>query len=475
MDARAEHDALASGGRAPKDDALAAIAGRANVAQFISFGPGAEPAVRHRFLREPGPDGDVDHAVSDLLARAGSGSVNIRSFLPGKASGNPFAYGLRTAPRALAEIRRLASDGYHTIVNETIDVEDGGVSGVRWNGWTEFAPEDTPRCVEHPGTAGLPAAVADDVFDLVYGIATPLPDIDPSARVEFSLHPRPVGLRRERSIVWEVADTAEGRPGADGAIDWPNRFSRFLGDKAFGLLLADVLGLAVPRALVIARTIAPFTIGRPTGSEETWVRTCPRTFSPGKYPTYPHWVDVFALLAAEDPDGTALGSVLVQHGVDATHSGSVVLDGALPEVRGVRGAGDEYMAGSVADVRLPRHVVGDAVRLYAQAAALVGPCRIEWVHDGEAIWLVQLNRDRSEGFSLTRGDAASWVRFDPRDGVDALVALLDTLDPAQVGVELTRRVGLTSHIGDVLRSGRVAVRLKGDKGAAERLAQGALW
>ena len=43
-----------------------------------------------------------------------------------------------------------------------------------------------------------------------------------------------------------------------------------------------------------------------------------------------------------------------------------------------------------------------------------------------------LNRDRSDGFSLTNGTADRWVLFDPRDGVDGLVDLIDRIGAARV-------------------------------------------
>jgi glutathione synthase/RimK-type ligase-like ATP-grasp enzyme len=57
-------------------------------------------------------------------------------------------------------------------------------------------------------------------------------------------------------------------------MQWPNRFSSILGDKAYGLLMANLAGVPVPRTLVIGRRIAPFTFGDVTGSFEFWTRTC---------------------------------------------------------------------------------------------------------------------------------------------------------------------------------------------------------
>ena len=87
--------------------------------------------------------------MAALLGAAGS--VNIRTFVAsasGTRRGTPFLYGLASVDEVLARLRRHARAGYHTIVNETVAVDDGGVSGVALGGLVEFAPDDTPRCVD---------------------------------------------------------------------------------------------------------------------------------------------------------------------------------------------------------------------------------------------------------------------------------------------------------------------------------------
>ena len=64
--------------------------------------------------------------------------------------------------------------------------------------------------------------------------------------------------------MWEY-ETSDSAP-ASANLAWPNRFSRHIGDKAFGLLVADVMGLQVPKTTVLARRVAPFSFGEPTGS-----------------------------------------------------------------------------------------------------------------------------------------------------------------------------------------------------------------
>jgi hypothetical protein len=64
-------------------------------------------------------------------------------------------------------------------------------------------------------------------------------------------------------------------PAPAASSRWPNKFSRLIGDKAFGLLMADRMGVPVPRTLVIPRRVAPFAFGRETGSTEVWTPRAP--------------------------------------------------------------------------------------------------------------------------------------------------------------------------------------------------------
>jgi hypothetical protein len=101
-------------------------------------------------------------------------------------------------------------------------------------------------------------------------------------------------------------------------ISWPNNFSRFIGDKAFGLLVANEFGALVPKSTLLARNVAPFTFGKETGLSEIWFRTCPSEKTPGKYPTYFGWADPFKTLSDEDT-ASNVTSVLSQHSVEAVY------------------------------------------------------------------------------------------------------------------------------------------------------------
>ena len=445
-----------------KDQVLDGLARRGNVAQCVSF----DPALRQRFARvrghEPNADfGSPGAAVAALLAASPEGSVNIRSYEPHDAKSREFLYGLRDPDAVLAALRRLSGQGLHTIVNETVDVDDGGVSGVAYGAVVEFAPGDTPRAVEKPGTAALTRELAGAVFGAVYGFRPALPD-DPALRVEFSLHPLRRGFRHEHTILWEVEEAPGGAP-SEAHVAWPNRFSRMLGDKAYGLLVADALGLRVPRTQAFPRRTAPFAFGRDTGVAEPWIRTCPAEQVPGTFTTRRGWLDPYRLMADEDPDGTRIASILAQQGVDAKHSGALIAqpDGE-PLLEGVRGFGEGFMVGERAPEPLPPGVAADVLDVYRQASAALGPVRFEWVHDGHRAWVVQLHRGASatSGRTIFPGEAARWHRFDVAGGIGALRELIAAVGGGGDGVVLVGRVGVTSHFGDLLRRARVPSRIE---------------
>jgi hypothetical protein len=444
-----------------KDVVLDGLARRANVAQFVSFGP--DLAERHAWVCGWPPNhrfGSPEAAVAAVFAASPESSVNVRSYEPHDPKARRFLYGLKSAEEALAAVSRLAGEGLYTIVNETVDVLDGGVSGVAFGDVLEFAPGDTPRCVETGDTAALPRALGLSLLATVYRFAPALPE-QPELRVEWSLHPLRRGYRHKHTILWEIEE-----PGAAPeslALSWPHRFSRHLGDKAFGLLMADAVGLRVPRTEVLPRGLAPFSFGADTGLAETWLRTCPREQRPGLFTTRHGWEDPFLLLAREDPEGREIASVLCQQAVEARHSGAVVTQADdRPRIEGVRGSGVELMLGRRAPEELPA-AVSEAVReVYSQAVAAFGAVRFEWVHDGAAVWIVQLHRGASttEGKTIHPGEAKCYHPFEIEKGLEALRELIARVQGTGEGIVLVGRVGVTSHMGDLLRRARIPSRLE---------------
>jgi hypothetical protein len=448
-----------------KDRSLDELAAVGNVAQFVSFAPGGSlGALTQRFSRVAGfkPNhifASPREALDCLLRNSSDDSINLRSFEPTRPQSRDFCYGIKDAEEALALILRLAEQNLYLIANETIDVSDGGVSGVMQGDVIEFAPDDTPRCVEKPGVASLPKERGLDVLERVYGFRPDVLEVN-AGRLEFSIHPKPRGWRRSHTILWEYETTADvpARP----ALRWPNRFSRFLGDKLFGLLIGDILGLPIPRTIAFCRRVAPFTFGRPTGSNEIWIRTCPSDADPGRYRTLRGWVDPYRLMAEEDPSGTALPSLICQSSVPARFAGAAIASGrnGAAIIEGSSGYGDAFMLGTRSPETLPKQILADIQTLYEQVVHYLGPCRFEWVHDGRIAWIVQLHAGATESVAdiVVPGDAKRWTNFDATKGLEELRRLITAL-PEGTGVEVRGEVGMTSHIADLLRKSQTPSRL----------------
>lgn len=446
-----------------KDEVLDRLAAASNVAQFVSFGPGPDPLLRYSRVRGYSANyafSSAAEALEALFTTSPDGLVNIRSFAPDQPRSHEFIYGIQSVEDTLAAVWRIAAAGLHAIVNETIDVKDGGVSGVAYAGVLEFAPGDTPRCVEKSGTVTLPFAVGIRLLETVYGFTPALENV-PNTRVEFSIHPLLRGYRGDHTVVWELEHLPT--PPLKAEILWPNHTSRFLGDKAFGLLIAHVLELPVPATVVIGRHVAPFRFGRSTGTAEFWIRTCPSEQLPGRFTTRRGWADPFALMAAEDPGGKLIASVLAQEGVRSVCSGALIAssNGEIT-VEGVRGSGEAFMQGEAPPEPLPQECVAAVLALYGRANQVLGPTRMEWVYDGKSAWVVQLHRGAvpSAGPVLFPGQAHFYHRFEVEQGLEALRSLVDRVQGTGEGISLAGRVGITSHFGDVLRRARIPSRVE---------------
>ncbi|MFC7358890.1 hypothetical protein [Nocardioides astragali] len=441
-----------------KDEKLAALAEEQNVALFASFAP---RDLDVRFALGIHPDERVgwstERAIEHVLAGSRSSSVNVRSFLPGESKSSPFFYGLQSVDRVMDVLRKLAEDGYYTIVNETIDVRDGGVSGVTLGGVMEFGPDDTPRLVEREGTTSLPVAVGRRLLSKVYGVTLEIPS-NPDHRYEFSVHPRRVGHRRGHVVTWETEAVVPVELLAN--TSWPNHFSRMIGDKTFGLLLAQCVGAYVPRTRVVNRRVAPFDFGTATGTGEWWLRTAPAQQTPGRFTSAPVWLDPFELLQSEDRDGI-VASVLAQEAVAAEFSGatSMMTDGSFV-IEGVAGVGDAFMLGATPPEELPAHVITAVRECLEDITASIGDVRLEWAFDGDAVWVLQMHklRDALPGGVLSPGEAAAWIDFDPAKGLEVLRSLVEELRGGDRGVRVTGPVGITSHVGDLLRQAGIPGR-----------------
>jgi len=437
-----------------KDRSLDELARVGNVAQFVSFAPEGGRATQ-QFSRVAGfgPNHVFPtnrEAIASLLSASPDGMINLRSFTPDSPRSRDFRYGIADLDEAHATADRLSSDGLFVIANETVDVADGGISGVIQGGVIEFAPDDTPRCVEKEGVASLPIGWGLSILQRVYGFEPDIVDVG-KGRLEFSMHPKPRGWKKTHTLMWEY-EASDNAP-TTANLAWPNKFSRHIGDKTFGLLVADVMGLPVPKTTVLARRVAPFSFGQPTGSLEVWTRTCPIEQDPGRFTTVKGWLDPFKLLSIEDPDNRSIASVLSQSAVRARFSGTAITDrDGEPVIEGACGEGDRFMRGQSSPESLPAEIAADVEETYAEAVSAIGALRFEWVHDGERVWIVQLHKGgtNSAAAILVPGEAAEWAVFKTSRGLDELRHFLACL-PADVGVRIEGEIGLTSHFADLVR------------------------
>lgn len=441
-----------------KDAVLNDLATSRNVAQFLSFDNAGD--LRQRFCRIAGIPADRTfespaRAIELLLDRSAAQQVNVRTFRHGQTKGNEFLYGLSDVHEILEKIERLTQQGWKVIVNETIDVNDGGVSGVAFGDALEFAPGDTPRCVEKPGTCRVERALGLEMLEVVYGFKPALQG-DCNERIEFSIHPKRHGVLREHTIIWE--SELLSNPASAPKARWPNRFSRLVGDKTFGLLLASSMAVAVPRTVAVGRAIAPFVFGATTGTSEYWLRTAPAQQNPGRFITTYGWVDPFGAISkdehASEANAPQIASVLSQESVDAIYSGGAasVASGDVI-VEGVSGFGAGFMLGERRSEHLPTGIMDDVKVLVRSIEQKIGPIRIEWAHDGRQPWLLQLHVGAIEACDdvIVSGVPAKWVEFNINQGLAKLRHLIASFD-SETGVRLIGDVGVTSHFGDLLRS-----------------------
>lgn len=458
-----------------KDDKLNYIVENClgNIAQFISFSPCVDKYPRHVHISNYTNSGKCNERelIEILISKSAYKAVNIRSYSPEVMKGNKFVYNKKIGDideiLQIINVNRL--EGKYSIVNENIDINDGGVSGVILGDVIEFSPYDTPKCVDKEGVCSLPKAIGLKLLELVYGFQPEI-NFEPNCRVEFSIHPTRCGVNNEHTIIWEYE--YYDQISNNKKINWPNNFSKFIGDKTFGLLIADILGLNVPKTTVIARNVPPFSFGKNTGLKEKWIRTAPLSKEPGKYYTGDRWIDPFLLMNNEEAKGnnkTNISAILSQEAVESIYSGACIIKGNPHEdiIEGVAGKGDAFMIGEEGVNKIPQEVIAKVRKVNNKIRSflnMLGELSIEWVFDGKDVWVVQLNQLKvsSNKSIIVEGNPDEYVTFNVGRGLEELRALINDIKGNDIGIELRGNIGVTSHFGDLLRLAKIPSRLLGD-------------
>ena len=450
----------------------------ANIAQYVSFEPNSSLKTRFIHINNFKYDKDLTNrdVIEKLILSAPSKAVNIRSFSKETMKGNRLIFnkGIDDIDEILNIVKENSLVNKYSIINENIDINDSGVSGVVLGDVIEFSPEDTPKCVEKYGVCSLPREIGFNILRNVYGFS---PDIkfDPNYRIEFSIHPSRQGVKKQHTIVWEYEYYE--KVDYQRKISWPNNFSRYIGDKVFGLLIANSLGIMVPKTTVISRKIAPFSFGVTTGLNEKWIRTCPVKKEPGKFYTGSIWIDPFELMVNEEAKGSSdinIASIISQDAVESIYSGaSFVTEHEKNDlIEGVSGKGDKFMVGEQNKGELPTEVISAVKNLNNHLRSYhkeLGYVSIEWVYDGTKVWLVQLNQlkdekkyNNSERNIIVHGSPSHYEKVLVRDGLDSLREKINIIKDENIGIELIGNVGVTSHFGDLLRLSNIPSILKSE-------------
>ena len=471
---------VSSGGKAdPQRDKAQVLARRAthsgaNIAQFVAFTQGTRghitcitAMVRGDINRKPR---SVEQGIEWLFDIGGAKYVNLRTYTLAEPEGNPFLLGVHHGfdgttegrARAAAQVRELLSQGYRVIINENIDTTDG-ISGVMFDGVVEFAPSDTPRCVEEPGVAALAVGIFQAMVFELWGIHFALPQYSTHDRVEFSVHPRRVGLFNEHIVIWEDRRVLGETAAQVVFARWPNAFSRAFGDKPFGLLIAHILGEAVPRTYVDARAFGIIEFGTPVPQmSDLWWRTAPRDFSPGILPTTSGPFDRYDYMASDPNLRDQVASFLWQQGAMPVYSGACITTSAnKPHFEGVHGQGEDFMQGQSSPERLSiecsRAVRAAWSRLTLR---LNGPVKFEWVYDGCTLWIVQLHviAALGSGDIIVAGNPTNWLDFPFGRPLDELRERVAQAAASGKGIRLVGDFAITCHAGDICRRAQVPTR-----------------
>ena len=129
-------------------------------------------------------------------------------------------------------------------------------------------------------------------------------------------------------------------------------------------------------------------------------------------------------------------------------------------IEGVAGTGDDFMLGTNEKTALPNDILDnvkellDSIREYYP---ILGAVSIEWVFDGNKIWLVQLNQIKNIGGGriIVFGSPISYEKFYVKNGLEQLRQKIKEVKDKNIGIELVGDVGLSSHFGDVLRQANI--------------------
>ena len=163
-----------------------------------------------------------------------------------------------------------------------------------------------------------------------------------------------------------------------------------------------------------------------------------------------------------------IASILSQEAIEPIFSGACIIKENMKDdiIEGVSGKGDSFMVGEEELLfNLPREIITHIKRLNNKIRKhfyLLGEVSIEWVYDGQNIWIVQLNQIKLSGNKdiIVDGNAKKYIKFNASSGLENLRNLIKEIENKDIGIELIGNIGVTSHFGDLLRLANIPSQLK---------------
>lgn len=457
-----------------KGDRLITLSQHYNVSKFIIVDK--ELKVTYQgFNLDQDYRSNLHLAVAELLKASNLCKVNIRSFKNDSDKGSRFVMGLDMTGSIIKVLEENAAEGLTSIVNEWIDPSDTGVSGVILGGSIiSFSPDNTSRCVESGGCCTLPADVGCNLLKKVYDVdLTYLKAISKSSRIEFSVHPNKVGTHEERTVIWDIEDIDPSLSLPEPRIYYPNNFSKLIGNKIFGLCIADIMfsgQLNIPIGEVHnRRLVGTFTVGKLPKDLKKYkrikfrLRTAPAIKEPGKFPDLGDLGELLNIFKFNKEEFRNISSGLRQIEIPARYAGSALISEKGILLEGVSCSGEDFMLGRVAPVELPRNIklllerkfniILRSIQLFS------GNIKIEWVIDPEGnVWVVQFDLEKANDLPckdiIYKGKASNVIDFECSRGLEELREIVNNIEEGE-GIRLLGNVGVLSHFGDILREKKI--------------------
>ena len=435
-----------------KDEGIFNLSNNFNVARFVSFENKLPLKIRYCVLDDNYQTNNPKEAIDFLLNKCSK--VNVRSFDPEKPEGNPFIQNLKSTNDVLNCIEKLIKQkNLYIIVNESIDEHDGGISGVYFNNVIEFSPDATPRCVDSNNikTTLLPYNLSKKIIDSIYGVTPDFSNFK-DTRIEFSIHPNKCGFKNSNTIIWQIEEK-KNTNNIKINISWPTNFSKMIGDKTFGLLIADSINLNVPETTVFNNRLNPFSFGNKTSLNGVRTRTCPEIKEPGYYPSYKSFVDPINLLKTLNKNKpqniTEVKSVIIQNSIDSLYSGRAICKDLLDiDIDGVFGDGDDFMLGKDKSCEIPENIKNEIYNIFKKIYQYVGKSSIEWVFDkNNKLWIVQLNKINDNCIKYNKN--MEYIDFYYKDNIEEFRNFVVELKDKNKGINLYGNVSPLSHIGEI--------------------------